>query len=214
MSKADPCTTPIRSRRAVLAGIASAVALPLATALPVAATAMPLTPEVADPVIALAQRAISAWNDFEEKCLVTSKAEELVIDWKKANPRPEMREAIVGSNEDYLAFHAGLSTYDPNADLDAAAREYEAAVGEWGNLKRLVQKKTGYTRAERAQKRASERFHDVRDELYDTRPISTAGLRAKAAAARASSDEDLRQQIVYDIGVLFGDLDSDEKPLA
>jgi hypothetical protein len=39
MSKADPCTTPIRSRRAVLAGIASAAALPIAGALPTSAEA-------------------------------------------------------------------------------------------------------------------------------------------------------------------------------
>jgi hypothetical protein len=37
MSKADLCTTPIRSRRAVLAGIASAAAIPVAAAVPAAA---------------------------------------------------------------------------------------------------------------------------------------------------------------------------------
>jgi hypothetical protein len=45
MSKADLCTTPIRSRRAVLTGIAAASALPIVTALPVAgALAVPTDP--------------------------------------------------------------------------------------------------------------------------------------------------------------------------
>jgi hypothetical protein len=40
MSKADLCTTPIRSRRTVLAGLASAAALPVVAAIPTAAPAM------------------------------------------------------------------------------------------------------------------------------------------------------------------------------
>jgi hypothetical protein len=149
-----------------------------------------------------------------KNALSQATAEELVIDWKNLNPRPELRAHTVGTEEDHLAFQAGKSTYDPNADLRAAVLEQEAEVKKWGKLRRSVENETGYTRAERAQKRASDRFGEIRDELCDTRPVSTAGLRAKAAAARVSSDEDLQQQIVFDIGVLFGDLDSNEKPLA
>jgi hypothetical protein len=49
MSKADISTTPIRSRRAVLAGIASAAALPIAATAPTAALA-------ADPIFAAIER--------------------------------------------------------------------------------------------------------------------------------------------------------------
>ena len=87
MSKADVSTTPIRSRRAFLAGIAVTAVMPIAAAVPAGAAAvMPnaaaTLPHVVDPVIALAERAIAAWNDFEAKCSVTSKAEDTVIDWR------------------------------------------------------------------------------------------------------------------------------------
>jgi hypothetical protein len=209
MSKADDFTTPIRSRRAVLAGIAT---LPIVAALPVAALAIP--PNADDPVIALAERAIDAWNDFDAKCIESSDCEEGVNEWRKLNPGPTMREVFVGSDADYLAFHAGLSPYDPNAELRDASKEYETAMSEWRARRRTVERETGYTRAEKAQERASERFGDIRDELVYVRPISIAGLRAKANAARVSSDEDLQQQIVFDIGVLFRDLDGNEKPIA
>lgn len=167
-----------------------------------------------DPAIALAARAVEAWNDFEAKCSISSDCEDGVIEWKNLNPQPTMRATIVGTDEDYLAFQAGRSAYDPNADLAAAVKEPEVALKAWGYRKRLVESETGYTRAASAQRRASERFSDIRDELVYVRPITVAGLRAKAHAARVSADEDLQQQIVFDIGVLFGELDYNEKPVA
>jgi hypothetical protein len=207
MSKADILPTPIRSRRAVLTAIAVSATVPIAAALP--ANALPFEE---DPAIALAARAVDAWNDFEAKCSVSSDCENGVIEWSKLNPGPTMRSAFVGSDADYLAFLAGRSAYDPN-DLDVAAKEYETALADWAARRRLVERETGYTRAEKAQERASERFGDIRDELVDVRPTTIAGLRAKARAARVSADEGLQQQIVFDIGVLFGDLDSNEKPV-
>ena len=192
---------------------AAAASLPIAVAIPTAAPAKAL-PVVVDPVIALAQSAIDTWNDFEAKCRVSSDCEDGVIEWRKLNPGPTMRSAFVGSDADYLAFHAGRSAYDPNADLDTAAKEYETALADWAARRRLVERETGYTRAEKACRRASERFGDIRDELVYVRPTTIAGLCAKAHAARISSDEDLQQQIVFDIGVLVGDLDSDEKAVA
>lgn len=167
-----------------------------------------------DPAIALSARAVEAWNDFEAKCRTTIECEDGVLEWKNLNPQPTMRATIVGTNEDYVAFHAGRSAYDPNADLAAAVKEYEVALKAWGSGKRLVETEMGYTRAESAQRRASECFSNILDELVYVRPTTVAGLRAKAHAARVSSDEDLQQQIVFDIGVLFGDLDDDEKPVA
>jgi len=52
MSKADISTTPIRSRRVVLAGIASAAALPIVAALPVSAPAMHAVGQAVDPIFA------------------------------------------------------------------------------------------------------------------------------------------------------------------
>jgi hypothetical protein len=207
MSKADILPTPIRSRRTVLAGIAIAATMPIATAFP-ADAAMPYD---VDPAIALAARAVDAWNDFASKCSVLSDCEDVVIEWRELNRGPTMRSVFVGSDADYLAYMAGLSSYDPNAELRDAAKEYESAMSEWGARRRTVERETGYTRAEKAQERASERFSDLRDELVDVRPTTIAGLRAKAHAARVSADEGLQQQIVFDIGVLFGDLDSNEK---
>lgn len=157
------------SRRAVMAGIASAAALPIAAAMP--ANALPFED---DPAIPLAVRAIEAWNDFDAKCRVSSDCEE---------------------------------------GLDAAAKEHETALTDWAARRGLVERETGYTRAEQARERASELFGEIRDELVYVCPTTIAGLRAKAHAARVSSDEDLQQQIVFDIGVLFGDLDSNEKPV-
>jgi hypothetical protein len=59
MSKADISTTPIRSRRAVLAGIASAAALPIAAGIPTTAAA------TADPIFA----AIDAHRRADAACL-------------------------------------------------------------------------------------------------------------------------------------------------
>jgi hypothetical protein len=162
-----------------------------------------------DPAIALAARAVEAWNDFEAKCGTLSDVEERVIDWKILNPRPERRELAVGTAGDDLAIRAGLLNASP--DLHAAVKEHKAALAEWEKRLKPVQKETGFIRAQRAETRASARFDEIRDELIETRPTSIAGLRAKASAARISTDEDLQLQIVLDIGVLFGDLDSDEK---
>ena len=120
----------------------------------------------------------------------------------------------LGDSSGYSAFHAGRSDYNPNADLDAAAIEHAANLKDWGDRRRSVERQTGYTAAKAAQGRASEVFGDLCDELLYARPVSIAGLRAKAEAARVSANENLQQQIVFDIGVLFGDLDSDEKAVA
>jgi hypothetical protein len=190
MTQADsvhstPPTNTSLTRRNMLGAItAAAASLPIAAAVPTAAPAMAPNAAAAgpvgvDPMIALAERTSAAWNDFEAKCSVTSKAEDAVIDWRNLNPQPK----------------------------------HETALNEWGAKKRLVERETGYTRAEQAQERASEHFGEIRDELVYARPVSIAGLRAKAAAAKISSDEDLQQQIVFDIGLLFGDLDSNERPV-
>jgi hypothetical protein len=59
MSRANSFTTPIRSRRAVLAGIASAAALPVAAAIP--ATSVTATPAV-DPALALTGFPLNVWQ--------------------------------------------------------------------------------------------------------------------------------------------------------
>jgi hypothetical protein len=119
-STAMPGESPAQlSRRAVLTAIAVTATVPIAAALP--ANALPFEE---DPAIALAARAVDAWNDFEAKCSVLSDCEDGVFEWVKLNPGPTMRSAFVGSDAEYLTFHAGRSTYDPNADLDAAAKEY------------------------------------------------------------------------------------------
>jgi hypothetical protein len=60
MSKADVSTTPIRSRRAVLAGIASAAALPIAAAVPTIAPAE--ASQAIDPIFG----AIEAWRRADD----------------------------------------------------------------------------------------------------------------------------------------------------
>jgi hypothetical protein len=105
MSKADISTTPIRSRRAVLAGIASAAALPIAAAIPASANA------TADPAFALtAQKRVAdvahcvaidvqaeaesrygfsspeAWDASERSQEMCWRAHE--VDWKLATTTP------------------------------------------------------------------------------------------------------------------------------
>jgi hypothetical protein len=202
MSKADSSTTPIRSRRAVLAGLASAGAI---AAIPTTAAAMP---SPADPVIALAARVVDAWDDFEAKVSAQNDCEEAVFEWRKLNPGPTVRSVFTGSDAEYLAW---IISHDPSTDV--TAKKYETDHADWKARERLVEREAGYTRADQARDRASDRFGDLRDDLVAVRPTTIAGLRAKAHAARVSSDEDLQQQIVFDIGVLFGDLDHDEQPV-
>jgi hypothetical protein len=66
---------------------------------------------------------------------------------------------------------------------------------------------------ERLQRRAGKRFDKANNALYETRPTTLDGLRAKARAARVSHCDSLQQQIVYDIGVMFGDLNENEEPI-
>jgi hypothetical protein len=66
MSKADISTTPIRSRRAVLAGIVSAGALPIVAAIPSAAPAFPFA--ATDPIIA----ALDAFRRADAACVAVN----------------------------------------------------------------------------------------------------------------------------------------------
>jgi hypothetical protein len=194
------------------------VALPIAAAMPTTAPPgdrpeLPAGwPEMIDPAIAAADVAIKVWEKFEVACSAESKAEEVVIDWKNLHPRPALRGHVVGSDADFKAFQAGQSSYDPNADLREAVKEQEAAVTEWGKARKEVERACGYTRAQRAHRKMSDLFTEACDELIAARPTSLAGLQAKARAARLSHDEGIQQQIVFDIAVLFGELDQNERP--
>jgi hypothetical protein len=176
-------------------------ALPFAASVPANAL-----PSEVDPVIALAECVVDAWNNFEAKVSAQNDCEEAVLEWQKINPGPTRRSAFAGSDVEYMAW---FLAHDPNTDV--TAKKYEADLADWKARERLVEREAGYTRADQARSHASDRFGDLRDELVAVRPTTIAGLRAKAHAARVSSDEDLQQQIVFDIGVLFGDLDSNEE---
>lgn len=82
MSKADFSTTTIRSRRAVLAGVASAAALPIVAALPTAARALAsvpslnmTTPHADAELLALADQYVVAYKKYSELNLAIDRME-------------------------------------------------------------------------------------------------------------------------------------------
>ncbi len=77
----------------------------------------------------------------------------------------------------------------------------------WRAEEKTIKESSGYTRSERKQRRASTRFDQLRNVLLETTPTTMEGLRAKARAARVSGDDDLQQQVTYDIGTMFDELE-------
>ncbi len=147
------------SRRFILAGALSA---PVA-ALPAIANADP-----DDPVIELAARAVKAWHDFEAACDASTPFEEAMMNWRKANLKPEP------SNQ--LRLPPGLAQFANHfdaVDIEAIAplltAEEKAAVARaarnWRRRELRAEKRTGYAAAKAAEAAASDVVNDLVDEL-------------------------------------------------
>jgi hypothetical protein len=109
MSKADHCTTPIRSRRAVLAGLASAAALPIAAALPTNAE------QSADPIFAIIDKHQAATTVWKEA---------VRVEFAYEKNRPEVEAMDPVERETYQ------STFDSLQETteDASDQMHEASV--------------------------------------------------------------------------------------
>jgi hypothetical protein len=141
MSKADICTTPIRSRRVVLTGMAAAAAIPIAAALPTAAPAFPALEVTTDPIFAVldkfyrADAAFMAHDGSEEELDelgdVQSAASDLVI-----QTRPTTLAGLVALTtwvrERYEWLHTNGSILHEGGDYAIAAAIEAAAKAVTG----------------------------------------------------------------------------------
>jgi hypothetical protein len=92
-------------------------------------------------------------------------------------------------------------------------RENKASLPPWRAKEKAVERSSGYIQSDRAQRRAGERPDQANNALCETRPTTVEGLRAKAKAGHVSQCDSLWQQVMCDIGVMFGDLNQNEEPI-
>jgi hypothetical protein len=209
------------SRRAILAGAAAVPALALPAVIVVAApNAAPPAVVVAapptDPVIALAERAIEAWDTHGAAIDAFAPFDEAMFKWRDKNLRPATRR-LEGS--DISSSVAGLTEAEqrvvrilrvPAAEYEARDRDYRAAVAKWERRERAAQRRTGFTKADANATAAGRASRQAMETLRDTLPQSFAGVAAKARAARHLKDdmaEELMDSLARDIGVMSGEIE-------
>jgi hypothetical protein len=171
-------------------------------------------PNQIDPVIELAKETIAAWSAYDDYCMSETFANHAMAAWEKRNPKPKMREVVVGSEKDYAEFVAGRSTYDPNADLEAAVKEWEALVNAWSARKRVAKRQSGLHEVDAEVRRLKDIYDAAAKKLRMTRPNSLRGIIAKARACYYSDcDNQIHYwQLMVDICKMFDGIDDDKLP--
>lgn len=202
-----PETEPARpSRRALFALTAGAAAV---TALPAIASAASGEP---DPVIALADRTIELHRAYQAAVAAFRPYDEAMLEWHKANPPPPRPQPItVDHDKDARTitlrgwltgdeFKTAVLVPEKRAQRNYRRRERAAA-------RRVV----GYTEAKAAHLRAGDLFLDAVNALALAHPRTMAGLAAKARAARLLQCHDaLAQKLMFDIGIVAGELTAEQ----
>lgn len=202
MAQAGPIS--ITSRRDMLTGALAALALPTATALADIAAApdaaifdlVAKAPEIRD-------RDDEAWTSFHA-------ADEAMVEWKRLNPKPQMREyQAVPEIEVHRYLDAVLkfepddphiaSIPDPRADEKAALREFELARADWGNQKRAAEAGYRFQETKARAKATSAEIAKVRSELSRMPAQTFEGAAAKARLAGPYDDEDLAWSVIDDL---------------
>jgi hypothetical protein len=156
----NPMSPENLSRRAILAGAASVPALALPA---VVAIAAPIAPAIvaalpientADPAIALADRAIEAWEAHGAAIDAFEPFYEAMFKWRHKNLRPAKRTL---EGRDVSSSTSGLNEMErgligimrlPPAEYEEQDRDYRAAVAKWERREKAAKLRTGFTKAE------------------------------------------------------------------
>jgi hypothetical protein len=119
---------------------------------------------------------------------VFSKAEEMMFEWARRNPKPTMRESRmeIEKNLDRVSGFKEFRCRLDIADEEAATREHNLAVGQWRTREQAAKRDCGHD----VKKAAFDKLVDEMEALYEEAaeiPARTMdGLRCKARLVRAS----------------------------
>jgi len=203
------------TRRALLTAVA---AVPAVALLPVASRALE---QLNDPIIELAERTIQAWEDHGAACRAFEPFDLAMMDWRDANPPPKSasRETVKAEydaagqvlNRTELG-EQFVSIFDKShaAEVATQTAAEERAMANWLRRERAGERRIGYTKADAAAAAACHASAELNDELKKTHPQTIAGLFAKARAASLVCLSDLNDQLVWDIGLLAGEVTAAE----
>jgi hypothetical protein len=143
-----------------------------------------------DPVIALAERAIKAWDAHGAACEAFSPFEEAMFEWRDKNPQPAMPKSDEGAIGLDTAGAMGLSEDEqkliriwrrvPTAESEAVKKEHKAAMARWGRRERAAKRRSGFAKAESSANAACQASDEAMRALRDT-PAHThsPGLRPR-----------------------------------
>ena len=189
------------SRRSVinmLVRVAAATALPL----PLDSNAA-TTVTVDSTIEEVAAKLTEACEQHENANKAYSAAEELIFKWQERNPKPAMRDTVVGTNAEYGLWTKGLGP-NPNADLKAAIAEHNAALTAWDARKKVAEAQCGFFEADAADAAAAAEVMQLVDELANIQAQSLTAMKIKATLAARLSDADLAWSLVDDLNGLPG----------
>lgn len=155
MSKADISPTPIRSRRAVLAGIFAAAAVPIATAIPTSAPATSSAPAHAHTDAKLLALGI----EYERR-------------WAVEEPLREESERLWNAADRLRYEKLGI---DPD-DREARGAYLNDHHSEWMQARDVADKEVGYNKAWRKMDCASRQTERVGKKILKIAPSTMAGL--------------------------------------
>jgi hypothetical protein len=154
MKKADISPTPIRSRRAVLAGIFAA-AVPIATAIPTAASAMSSAPAGARADVKL----LELGAEYERR-------------WAVEEPLKEESERLWNAADRLRYQKLGI---DPD-NREACVAYVNDHHTEWMQARDVADEEVGYSNAWRKMDRASRQTERVGKKILKIAPSTMAGL--------------------------------------
>jgi hypothetical protein len=166
-----------------------------------------------DPALALAQRAAEAFVDHRNAIDAFRGPEKAMLRWWRRYGEPTQPETQSPTN-------AGLpgdsDDREKGGDPRRSAEELGSPIpdpGEtgkaWAARQQAAMQRFGYTQAVEALDSAADRHFEALSALQATRPITLAGLVAKARICRENPDDyELALSLMSDIGVLAGDVET------
>jgi hypothetical protein len=181
MSKADISPTPIRSRRAVLAGIFAVAAVPIATAIPTATPAMSSAPARAHADAKLLELGI----EYERRLAVEEPLkEESTRLWNVAD---RLRYEKLGIDPD---------------NREACLAYVNDHHSEWMHARDVADEEVGYSKAWRKTDRASTQTARVGKKIFKIAPSTMAGLLVRIRVIETHDeifDHDPAEQLLTEI---------------
>jgi hypothetical protein len=187
-----PASAGRSTRRALMLGaIAGACAAP---AIALAGTA----PDPAEAELAALLAKLPALEAQEDAaCELYADADEAMFEWRRRNPRPEMRECTVGTNAEYEIWRKDPTAFDPNADIKAAMAELAVAFKAWKAREAAAEKNCDHARLEAAHEAAVDAIDELCELAEFIKPRTLAGLKMKARFAEHKPD--IAESIVADL---------------